>query len=98
MITVTKGDKGFNLDFTIQDSSGAPYNIGAYTVTLKAYEKNNRTLFINGACTETIAADGTCYYPVGESDFAAAGKFTAKIELTKTGVIESTETFEILVK
>jgi hypothetical protein len=38
-IYIPKGDKGFNLSFTIRDSNGNAYDISTYTVTLKLWRK-----------------------------------------------------------
>jgi len=98
-ITIPKGDIGFNLAFTIQDSDGDAYNIGTYTVTLKMWEVGSPgTLLLEEECTETVAASGTCYYTVETTSFDTVGRFRAELELTtSTTIIESTEVFEIIV-
>ena len=97
-ITISKGDVGFNLNFTVQDSTATAYNIGSFTVAFKVWTVGNPgTLLLEQDCTEVVAADGTCYYTIQSGDFDTVGSFRAELELTKTGVIESTENFEIVV-
>ena len=95
-IRIPKSDKGFNLTFTIKDSSGTVYNLVGYTVTLKAWVAGSSgSLVVDAACTITDAGAGACYYAVTAGDFATAQTLSAELELTKTGVIESTESFKI---
>ena len=97
-LTIPKSDKGFILNFTIQDSSGTAYNLTGYTIKLKVWSPGvPGTLLLTGTCTILIAANGTCYYTVAATDFASVGRFQAELELTKTDVIESTENFTITV-
>jgi len=100
-ITIPKDDVGFKLEFTVQDSEGTAVDLTAYTaVTIKMWQAGTPgTLLLNKACTNK-AADGTCDYTIAEADFAGAtypavGQYLAELELTKTSVIESTETFMI---
>ena len=98
-INIPKGDFGFNLAFTVTDSSGTAVNIGTYTVTLQVWAVGiPDTLLLDEACTETVAASGTCYYTVQDEDFDTVGRFHAELELTTCStIIESTEIFAITV-
>jgi hypothetical protein len=95
-IVVPKGDKGFNFAFTVTNSAGTAYNLTGYTIKLKMWNPDiPDTLLINSACSIVVAANGTCVYIVGATDFAITGFYYAEIELTKTDIIESTEPFSI---
>ena len=95
-IYIPKGDKGFNLSFTIRDSNGNAYDISTYTVTLKLWRKGlPGTVVQSGACVIVSGPAGTCTYAVTDSSFTSVGELVAELELTKTGVIESTQSFTI---
>lgn len=97
-IFVPKDDVGYEIDFTINDSDGDAYDLNGYTVTLKMWIKGvSGTLLIDSACSPRVAADGTCYYTILANDFEAVGEYQAELELTQSGIVESTETFEIIV-
>lgn len=98
-LEISKRDKGFLINFTVQDSAGAAYNLTDYTIKLKVWSPNSpTTLKVNGTCTPIIAASGTCYYAVVAGDFDNVDDYNAEIELTKTDIIESTKKFTISVK
>ncbi len=96
---LAKGDKGYNLGFTITDSAGTAFNLTGYTITLKVWRTDRPgTLLVNGTCTPVSEPAGTCRYAIATSDFLTTGKFMAELELTAAGVIESTENFIIEVR
>lgn len=105
-ITIPKDDYGFKLPFTIQDSDGTVVDLSTYTMTLKVWKPGvPDTLIVTGTCSTEDAASasaGKCYYSVttdasATADFHTVGRYHAEIELTKTGVIESTEIFGITI-
>ena len=98
-LTVAKDDYGYRLTFTIQDSAGDAYDIDGYTVTLKVWKQGiPGTKILEEACTELVAASGTCYYVVQDEDFETAGNYAAELELTVgSTIVESTESFIITV-
>ena len=98
-ITIPKGDKGFNIAFTVKDSDGNAYVLTDYTITLKVWVQGApATLLLSGACVIDDANLGTCHYVVAAGAFDTVGRYHAEVELTKTGVVESTQTFEIIVE
>lgn len=98
-ITVSQNDKGFYLLFTVKDSAGNAYNLAGYTIKLKVWlPRNPNKLIVNGSCEIVNGTNGTCKYSVAATDFTAVNIYNAELELTKTGIIESTETFTIEVK
>jgi hypothetical protein len=94
-IYIPKGDKGYNINFTVRDSSGNAYTITTYTITLKVWKPGHpESLVFSGACVIDSGVLGTCHYVVASGNFDSIGKFMGELELTKTGVIESTQAFE----
>ena len=99
MLVVPKGDKGYNLAFTVTDNLGTVKNITAYTIKLKMWKPGvPGTLIIDSACVIDVGASGTCHYVIGATDMVTAGRYQAELELTATGIIESTEQFTIVIK
>jgi len=99
MITIAKGDKGYNLGFTVTDDLGVVKDLTGYTVKLKMWAPGvPGTLVINGTCVVDSAALGTCHYVIGSTDLATAGRYSAELELTTLTVTESTELFTIIIK
>lgn len=98
-ITIPKGDKGFNLNFTVQNSDGTAFNLTDYTVTLKVWPQNiPGNPIVNAACTIDVAANGTCHYEVVTGNFAYEGNYLLELELTKSGIIESTRNYTLRVE
>jgi len=100
-LTIAQNDKGFYLLFTIKDSAGNAYNLTDYTIKLKVWQANKAsTLIVEGTCSIVIpATNGICKYLVTANDFKTIDEnYSAELELTKSGVIESTEKFTIEVK
>jgi hypothetical protein len=98
-LNVKKGDYGYYLNFTVNDSGGDAYDLTDYTITLKSWSKSDPdTLLVEGECEAVIAASGICRYLVADGDFDDEGVYEAELELTKAGVVESTMTFALNVK
>ena len=97
-LTIKRGDYGFYLNFTIQDSDEAAYDITSYTVKLKVWKKDTAGLVLDGTCNIVVAGSGTCRYSVQSGDFSHKGVYDAEIELTKAAERSATETFTIEVK
>lgn len=93
-IRIPKGDKGFNLVFTIKDSAGAAYNLNGYTIKLKVWKLGSSDApIVDGSCTIISEAGGTCRYAVTATDFLVVGLYKCELELTKTDTIESTRSY-----
>ena len=93
---VPKGDKGFPLTFTVQEDDGSAYDLTAYTVTLKVWRQGiPGSPIIESGCTISDAANGECYYIIQATDFTEKGDYLLELELTKTGVIESTRYYTL---
>lgn len=93
-ISVPKGDKGFYLVFTVQDSTGAAYNLNGYTIKLKVWKLGGSDApIVEGTCNIISEAGGTCRYKIAASDFLVVGLYKCELELTKTDTIESTRSY-----
>jgi len=98
-LTIPVNDKGFNLSFTVYDADDDIYNLSGYTVTMKVWKPGvPGTLVVNGACNVTNASLGTCTYAVNAADFASIADYKMELELTKSGVIESTRNYDLKVE
>ena len=98
-ITVPKGNYGYNLAFTIQDADESAYNLSGYTVTLKVWPQDIMTApIVNSACTIDTAASGTCHYTVQNGDFDYIGNYLCELELTQSGIVESTRNYTLTVE
>lgn len=96
---VTKGDYGFPLTFTIVEADGVTTrDLSTYTVGIKVWKENSSTNLFTGSCTNTDPTNGVCTYTVKITDFTTLGDYWSQLTLTKTGVIETTEKFRVLVK
>jgi len=98
-LTVPQGAYGYNLAFTVQDSTATAYNLSGYTVTLKIWKEDLETdTLVSAACTVDVAASGTCHYAVQSGDFDEEGDYLLGLELTKTGVVENTRHYTLEVE
>lgn len=105
-LIVAQNDKGFLLQWTINSPKDPvtgvvrPFDLTDYTVTFKMWRAGAPTvnLISSGACTIVVAVLGTVTYLVKATDFATAGNFKAEFECTKSGVIHSTEAFDVIVQ
>lgn len=97
---VPKGDFGYNLLFTVldPDNTNQPYDLFGYIVCLKIWRKGIPGLMLNKPCTIVDAAAGQCSYPIESGDFHTIGVYEAELELTKSGVEQSSDNFTIIVE
>ena len=95
---VKEDDKGYVIQFTITDADENAYDISGYTVTFKLWAPGvPATLALEGACSVTGATSGQCTFTVAADSFPTPGVYEGELELTQSGVIESTESFPVLV-
>ena len=98
-LTIKRGDFGFYLQGTMQDSDGAVFNLTNYTVTLKVWELGQwRYPIVSGTCEVTSSTEGRFRYTVGTNDFLVTGTYEAAARATKTGAQETTNTYTLEVK
>ncbi len=96
-LTIPRGDKGFNLNFTIQSNSGGTVDLTTYSpVYFKVWPAGNTSgTTISGTCAISNATAGSVTYTIGSADFTTAKNYMGEIEITKSGVVESTKRFTI---
>ena len=100
-VIVKKGDKGYYLVYPVTDSSGVAKDLTGYTATLKVWKPGDpETLILSGTCSLSVTpTDGIVSYLITATDFTVGPvRYQAEIELTIVGVIESTETFKIVIE
>lgn len=101
-LVIGTNDYGEPWGFTIytDETMATPKDITDYTVTLKVWAAGSPgTLVINAACTKDTPASGTCHYtPVVGNKIATKSAYYAELELTKTGVVDSSWPFMLVVK
>jgi len=98
-LLISKGDKGYVLTFTVTNSAGTARDLTDYTVTLKAWRKGMASVpKFTGTCSKTDPTNGICTYTITATDFDKAEDLFFELELTKTGVIESTQIYTIHVE
>jgi hypothetical protein len=100
-LIVKLGDKGYNINFIVQDFDGTAKNLAAYTVTFKAWKHGDpNTIRASGVCTQVGGGTGgLCYYTVLVTDFPAAPEdLDCELELTAVGLIDSSYSYTIQVQ
>jgi hypothetical protein len=98
-LIIPQSDKGYDLNFTVKDSDDTAYDLTDYTVTLKVWKAGiPGTLILSETCDIDSAADGTCHYTIQGEDFDNRAKYKMELELTKSGVIESTKNYDLLIE
>lgn len=75
-----------------------PKDLTGFTISIKLFRRWHRMSFISQNVSAVSAVNGTWEYAVTESDFIHPGLFQLELELTKSGVRESTKPVEFYVK
>jgi len=97
-IKIPKGDFGFNITFTVQNANGGIFVLTDYTIKFNVWTAGSPgSLLLAGTVVIDVAASGTCHYPVVTTNFDTAGNFKWELEMTKTGVNESTVSGDLIV-
>jgi len=96
-IRIKYGDYGYGIEFTVLNADGTVRDLTGYDVYLKVWDSSGNTI-LDKLLTVSDAVNGKAVYVVGQSDFTNAGRYYAEIELRKSGSVESTETFTIIVE
>lgn len=88
-ITIIKGSYGYNLNFTLKDSTGAARNMDGYAATIQVWEPlQPATLLLDKACVWVNDELGTLYYTVATTNFDTIGVYCYRIKATITGIVE----------
>jgi hypothetical protein len=98
-ITIGKGDKGYNLEITVTNSTGGVRDLTGYTITLQAWRPSAPgTFIVNSGATSPNPATGVCKYLLQSTDFTSSNYYEGKLILTKgTTQQESVESFLIAI-
>jgi hypothetical protein len=87
-VEVIKGDTGYDINFTLEDSNGNPYDLTTATGLLFRVQKPNGVealKFSSAMSTVAPLTAGTCKYTVASTDFDQTGEYNAEIQVTFTG-------------
>lgn len=98
-ITIPQNDCGYELTFTLYDSNGNLRDISTYSAKLIIWSSGNQTTPILNEDCDLVdgGTTGRCKYTVQADDFNTVGSYKGEIELTKTGIIESSVSFSVSV-
>ncbi len=81
-----KDDSGFDITFTVDDSSGEDVSLASISsVILKMKKIGALSTTIFGVCTVTSATIGQCTYSVQAGDFDTIGNYATELELNYAG-------------
>lgn len=95
-IKVKANDKGYRINFTVENADATPKDLTDYTIKFKVWEAMMpEPLLVYSDCVIYVALDGTCYYTVAEGDFVVPGIYRGELELTRGEIIESSDNFEV---
>ena len=98
-ITIPQYDHGFNLAANLQDNSGDIKVLSGYTVTFKAWAAGTpSTVLVSAACTVVNNNSGTITCAVASGHFSSAGQYMAEFQASKSGVVETFESFKVKVR
>lgn len=93
-----KGDFGNNIGTSLKDAAGDAVNLTGKTVTLKLWRPAAPgTLVLNEACSVDDPVAGTWHYAVQEHDFDIATTYVGELEITASGVKESSKSIRLVV-
>jgi hypothetical protein len=98
-LTIPQKDKGYNINFTVVDSDGNPYPLTGYTVKMIVWKPGiPGTSILSGGCIIDSSTGGTCHYVVTATGFTSIANYKMELELIKSGVIESSEDYDLRIK
>ncbi len=88
MPTFTRGDKGFDVNFSVFNQDGTIPDITGATVTFKMRATTGTSLKVDGSCTIDDGPNGKCSYTWIAADLDTAGNYVAELEVTFSGATE----------
>ena len=98
-LEIPQSDKGYNINFTVVDSDGNAYNLTGYTIKMIVWKPGvPGTSILSGSCNIDSSTGGTCHYIVGSGVFPNTANYKMELELIKSGVIESTDDYDLKIK
>ena len=80
-LTLTQSDYGYQIPFTLQDSSGNPVDVtlASLTINVQDGQDPSQTDVVNSSMTVDDGGNGLCHYTVALGDFPGTGVFRAQI-------------------
>ncbi len=87
-IFLVRGDRNYDLNFTLTDSLGNVVNLTGATLKFNAQLGSDSSVQFSGTMTIVNAAQGTCKYTVQATDFDVAGMYNCQIEVDFGSVSE----------
>lgn len=97
-ITVVQDDYGYQLNFTLEDSTGAAFSLtGNIGLLFRAQLQNKASVSFSGAMTVVSASAGTCYYLVGQGNFSFAQPYVGEIQVSFSGQVVTFSNIQITV-
>jgi len=89
---------GFNILFKITEAdTQEPKDLTGYDAKFLMWVPGSSEVYLDGECRIHDADKGECIYLVKDGDFDRLGIYYAEIQLSRTGVLEDTETFEVTI-
>ena len=97
-VIVKKGGYGYNIRFTVTDAAGTAVDITDYTLKMKIWPEYAPAALWTLTGTIHHGPSGLVDFAVTTSDFDIAGVYLGEVEMTKAGVVENGDTFQVIVK
>ena len=98
-VLIIRKDKGYSIEFTIKDSENKIYILTGYKIMIRSWPVGEKSdVELNKECPIINEAEGTCGLLLTGTEFPTAENYEAELELTKTGIVETTNRFMIKVR
>lgn len=81
-IYVIRGDKLYDINFTLLTSTGSAVDLTGATLTLAVQNINSNTIKFTGSMNIVNATAGTCKYNVQATDFTEVGQYSSEIRVS----------------
>jgi hypothetical protein len=78
-LSVVEGDKGYQINFTCQDSQGNVVNLSGATLTFNAQLDSDGSIQSSNAMGLITPSSGTCYYQLIGTEFPVVGTYNCQI-------------------
>lgn len=82
LLQVVQNDYGYDLSFSLQDSSGQALDLSGATLSFKAQTESDYTVEFDNPMAIVNASSGLCKYSVLATDFVVPGAWSAQIVVT----------------
>jgi len=81
MVTVVKGDYGYDIELTLTDANSAAIDLTSGTALFKMALPGSDNIFISGTCVVNNPTGGTCHYNVKNGDMHTTGTFKYEVQI-----------------